>query len=130
MNRRPRDMFIIDFGTDMNEWEAAQYEAPFAYVQEHVQPSRMRNRIARHKEALVATHVTPVVDARGAQATVTIHCHAANSRSTGCSSGCGANAAGHSQLVVIAREDDYMFGVLHSQAHEWWSLRMGSRMEE
>ena len=30
------------------------------------------------------------------------------------------------QLIVFAREDDYFFGVLHSRAHELWSLRMGT----
>ena len=30
------------------------------------------------------------------------------------------------QLIVTAREDDYTFGVLHSRAHELWSLRMGT----
>jgi type II restriction/modification system DNA methylase subunit YeeA len=30
------------------------------------------------------------------------------------------------QLIVFARQDDYFFGVLHSRAHEVWSLRMGS----
>ena len=30
------------------------------------------------------------------------------------------------QLIAFAREDDYFFGVLHSRAHEVWSLRMGT----
>lgn len=30
------------------------------------------------------------------------------------------------QLIVFARDDDYFFGVLHSRAHEVWSLRMGT----
>jgi type II restriction/modification system DNA methylase subunit YeeA len=29
-------------------------------------------------------------------------------------------------LIAFAREDDYFFGVLHSRAHEVWSLRMGT----
>ena len=29
-------------------------------------------------------------------------------------------------MIVFAREDDYFFGVLHSRAHEVWSLRMGT----
>ena len=29
-------------------------------------------------------------------------------------------------VIVFAREDDYFFGVLHSRAHEVWSLRMGT----
>ena len=33
-------MWIIDFGVDMSEAEAALYEAPFEYVREHVRPVR------------------------------------------------------------------------------------------
>jgi type II restriction/modification system DNA methylase subunit YeeA len=29
-------------------------------------------------------------------------------------------------VIVIAREDDYFFGVLHSKLHELWALRMGT----
>ena len=29
-------------------------------------------------------------------------------------------------IIVIARDDDYFFGVLHSKLHEAWSLRMGT----
>ena len=31
-------------------------------------------------------------------------------------------------MIVVARDDDYTFGVLHSRPHELWSLRLGSRM--
>lgn len=31
-----------------------------------------------------------------------------------------------SATITFAREDDYFFGVLHSRAHEVWSLRMGT----
>ena len=31
-----------------------------------------------------------------------------------------------SLVIVIAREDDYALGVLHSRAHELWALRMGT----
>jgi hypothetical protein len=34
------------------------------------------------------------------------------------------------QLYVFAREDDYFFGVLHARAHEIWSLRMGTSLED
>ncbi|QGM45063.1 class I SAM-dependent DNA methyltransferase [Methylocystis heyeri] len=44
VTRRPRDMWIIDFGWEMSEDEAAMYEAPFAYVLEHVKPERDKNR--------------------------------------------------------------------------------------
>ncbi|OYW05420.1 MAG: hypothetical protein B7Z61_06205 [Acidobacteria bacterium 37-71-11] len=32
-------------------------------------------------------------------------------------------------LIVVARSDDYFFGVLHSRIHEVWALRMGTRLE-
>ena len=32
---------------------------------------------------------------------------------------------GH-QLIVIARDDDTTFGILHSRFHEAWSLRLGT----
>ena len=31
-----------------------------------------------------------------------------------------------SQLIVIARDDDTTFGILHSRFHEIWSLRRGT----
>jgi type II restriction/modification system DNA methylase subunit YeeA len=33
-------------------------------------------------------------------------------------------------LIVILREDDVSFGVLHSRIHELWSLRMGTSLED
>ena len=33
-------------------------------------------------------------------------------------------------LTIIARDDAYAFGVVHSRAHELWSLRMGTTLED
>ena len=33
-------------------------------------------------------------------------------------------------LIVITRQDDLMFGLLHSRFHEVWALRKGSDLEE
>jgi type II restriction/modification system DNA methylase subunit YeeA len=33
------------------------------------------------------------------------------------------------QLIAIAREDDYTFGVLHSRVRELWAWRMGTQLE-
>jgi len=33
-------------------------------------------------------------------------------------------------VVVFARDDDYFFGVLHSRAHEVWSLPLGTSLED
>ena len=34
------------------------------------------------------------------------------------------------QLIVIARDDDTAFGILHSRFHEIWSLRLGTSLED
>ena len=34
------------------------------------------------------------------------------------------------QLIVIARDDDTTFGILHSRFHEIWSLRKGTSLED
>ena len=35
-----------------------------------------------------------------------------------------------SQLIVIARDDDTTFGILHSRFHEVWALRKGTSLED
>ena len=39
---------------------------------------------------------------------------------------CDARICPDSRLIVIARDDDTAFGILHSRFHEVWSLRLGS----
>ena len=43
-------MWIIDFGYDMTEQEAAKYELPFQHVLEHVKPDRDRNKRQAYRE--------------------------------------------------------------------------------
>jgi len=50
LNERWRDLWIIDFGLDMPETEAALYEAPFEYVRQHVWPVRMEANAACCRE--------------------------------------------------------------------------------
>ncbi|HEY0386579.1 MAG TPA: DNA methyltransferase, partial [Pyrinomonadaceae bacterium] len=50
VSRRPRQMFIIDFGTRMSEAEAAQFEEPFEYIQKNVWPIRKDNNREAYKK--------------------------------------------------------------------------------
>ena len=50
LSRRSADNWIVDFGSSMHEVDAALYEAPFAYVAEHVRPVRQRNRVKKLRE--------------------------------------------------------------------------------
>ena len=60
ITRRPRDMWIIDFGVDMPSNQAALYEAPFEYVREHVRPQCESVAV---DERMVAPRATPRGDA-------------------------------------------------------------------
>ena len=125
ITRRPADKWIVDFGWNMVKEEAALYEAPFEHAQEHVYPMRQGNRREayrvnwwRHVEprqgmwkalkGLPRYIVTPRVAKHRLFAWLDICVRP------------------DSQLIVIARDDDTTFGILHSRFHEVWSLRMGS----
>ncbi len=50
VTRRPRDMWIVDFGWTMSEAQAALYASPFAHLREHVKPERDGNRRAAYRD--------------------------------------------------------------------------------
>ncbi len=123
--QRGKLKWIIDFGVGMSEEHAADYEAPFEYIQRFVLPERLSNRRASYREkwwqhgearpamraALVGQArylVTPRVSKHRLFLWLPIEVLPGN------------------KLAVFAREDDYFLGVLHSRVHEIWSLRMGA----
>ncbi len=125
ITRRSSDTWIIDFGVDMSHEAAAQYEAPFAHVVAQVKPLRDSNnrtsyrnywwllaepipRMRRALEGLARYIATPVVGKYRLFAWV------------------DARVLADHQLVVIARDDDAILGVLHSRVHELWSLSRGT----
>ena len=129
VTRRPADKWIVDFGWTMVREEAALYEAPFSHVKEHVQPMRQRNRREayrvnwwRHVEprqgmwraldGLSRFIVTPTVSKHRLFEWL------------------NAGICPDHQLIVIARDDDVTFGILHSRFHEAWSLRLGTSLED
>jgi len=129
VTRRPRGMWIIDFGVDMPEVTAALYELPYEHARRYVRPMRAENKRAAyrtvwwlHAESRPAMRtalsplqrylVTPSVSKHRLfawidQGTLSDH-----------------------QLLVFARDDDYFLGVLHSKLHELWALRMGTSLED
>jgi type II restriction/modification system DNA methylase subunit YeeA len=160
LTRRPRDMWIIDFGWSIIEAGAARYESPFKRALEVVKPERDANRRAsyrlnwwRHVEPRPA--MWAALDSLGLR-----HGRArpGHPRGEGARDGVDArHKAGHDgadegaryiatptvakhrlfvwiaagvcpdhQLIVIARDDDTTFGILHARFHEAWSLRLGT----
>ena len=129
ITRQPRNMWIIDFGVDMPEENAALYEAPFEYVRQHVLPERITNNRAKYRDRWWI-HVEPRPGMLAALkplhryiATPALAKHRIFAWLT------NPTLPDH-QLLVFARDDDYFFGVLHSRIHEVWALRMGTSLED
>ena len=125
---RPADKWIVDFGASMSKAEAAFYEAPFAHVVESVKPMRQRNR-ARKVREYWWLHEAPrpgmwhaLRDLQRCIATPTLAKHRLFVW-------LDARVCPDHQLIVVARDDDTTFGILHSRFHEAWSLRQGTSLE-
>ena len=124
---RPRGMWMIDF-RDMPLEEVALYEAPFEYVKLHVRPVRENNRDARRRTYwwLLGRSVndlrTAIQPLKRYVATPRVSKHRLFVWLDG-------NVLPDSAVVAIAHDDDYSFGVLHSQFHGIWALRMGTQLE-
>ncbi len=118
--KRPRDTWIVDF-VEMSEEEASFYEKPFEYVRRNVKPLRDNNRSARMRtkwwlhgrprpalrraiQGLRQCIVTPEVSKHRVFVWM------------------DTSIVPDHKLHVVARDDYYFFGVLHSRIHEVWSL--------
>ena len=125
--RRPTGKWVVDFGWEMSQAEAALYESPFAYVAENVRPTRQKNRVNklrdfwwRHERLRPA--LWEALDGLSRSiATPTVAKHRLFVW-------LDARICPDHQLIVIARDDDTTFGILHSRFHELWALRLGTSL--
>jgi len=129
LTRRPRGMWIIDFGIDMIEDEAALYKLPYEYTRNHVKPERdkVRNHLEQTKWWI---HGRPAPDLRSAISNLRYYIATPRVSKYRIFSLISTSTLPDGQVVVIAREDLYFFGVLHSCLHEAWALRMGTTLED
>lgn len=119
-----RNRWIVDFAM-MSMEDASFYEAPFEYVVNHVKPQRETNRRETRRihwwrfgepcpefraaiKGLSRFLVTPRVSKHRVFTWLP------------------TQVLPNNKLILFARDDDYFFGILHSRAHEAWSLRLGS----
>lgn len=129
LTSRRRAMWIIDFGCDASAAQAASFQAPFAYIKEHVAPIRSTNRRKAYAERWWI-HVEPRPALRAAVAglqrflvTTRVAKHRLFDWFT-------SPTLPDSATFAFARADDYFFGVLHSSVHELWALRQGTQLED
>jgi type II restriction/modification system DNA methylase subunit YeeA len=126
---RPREMFIIDFGTEFDEAEAAKFEKPFDHIKNNVWPIRKENNREAYKR-----YWWRHVEARpGMYEALKDH-----SRFI-----CTPRVSKHRLFVwlrfptladsatfVFARSDNYFFGIVQSSTHEIWSRAQGTQVRE
>jgi hypothetical protein len=128
ITRRPRNMWIIDFGVRMSQAEAALYEAPFEYVREHVKPFRDTVRRASYRERWWL-HAEPVSGMRSAIAGLRRYLVTPETAKHHLVAWVSSETLADHGLIVFARDDDYTFGILQSKVHEVWALGQGTQFE-
>jgi len=126
---RPSGMWIVDFGDSMKESEAALYESPFAHIKTHVKPDRQKNREQESREFWFR-HWRPRPKMWKALVGLTRFMVTTRHAKHRLFLWCDTRVCPDSALVVIARDDDTTFGILHSRFHEVWSLGLGSSLED
>ena len=126
ITRRPRELWIVDFGVDMSSAEAALYEAPFEYVRSVVRAQRDASRsiVSRWWQ-----HERPRVEMRKALAPLHRYVATPNLTKHRLFAWLPPSTLPDHQLIAIARDDDYTLGVLHSRVHELWALATGTQLE-
>ena len=122
---RPSGKWIVDFGATMSEADAALYEAPFAYVHEHVWPMRQKSKVKGIQD-IWWRHWRPRPEMWQALAGSSRYIVTPRVAKHRLFVWCDARVCPDSAVIAIAREDDITFGILHSRFHEVWSLRLGT----
>lgn len=122
--RHSRSRWLIDFGRMPLE-RAERYLAPIEYVRTHVRPIREKTRREQRRKFWWRHHETAeqfrmaLVGKTRYFATPAVAKHRVWQW-------LDSDVAPDKALVVVAADDDYTFGVLHSRLHEVWSLAQGT----
>lgn len=118
--------FAIDFGAATTRENAALFEGPFAWLEQAYEQYRETSKrkivirddwwLHRRSGAALRAAIAPlnrmIVTPRVGKFRVFVWMR--------------ANAIADSAAFIVARDDDTTFGILHSNFHELWSLRMGT----
>ena len=125
LTRRPAGKWIVDFGNTMSEADAALYETPFRYIEEHVKPKREKTREKASREYWFR-HWNPRPAMWRALDGLTRYIATPTVAKHRLFTWFDVRVCPDHQLIVIARDDHTTFGILHSRFHEAWSLRLGT----
>jgi hypothetical protein len=122
---RPADDWIIDFGTAIDESNAALYEQPFQYLVRHVKAERLKNNREAYRRYWWR-HAEPRSGLRAAAKGLKRILATPRVAKHRFFVWLDPSVLPDTRLYVITREDDFGFGVLSSRMHEVWSLANAS----
>lgn len=128
LTTRDRLNWIVDF-TGKELGQARNYVLPMQYLLENVKPYRDKHKNAKLRANwwLFEATRTGMVNALGARSRQLMTSLTAKHRFFVWHP---AEARAANTVVAIARDDDYMFGMLHSLIHVIWTLRIGATLED
>ena len=129
ITQRQRNVWIIDFGVDMPETQAALYEAPFECIKENVMPERIKNKVKWRADNWWL-HGFPASEMRQALKPHTRYIGTSVTAKHRFFAWLPGDTLPSNSVVAFARDDDYTFGVLHSRFHEVWALAQGTQLRE
>ena len=129
ITQRSRDVWIIDFGVDMPESEAALYEAPFEYVKEKVMPTRVKNKMPWRAENWWL-HGYPATTMRRTLAPLEKYIATPKVSKHRFFIWLSHDMLPSNLVIALAMDDDYNFGILSSSIHELWARNVGSQLRE
>ena len=126
ITRRWAGDWVIDFAL-LDEQQAALYEAPFAYVVEHVKPVRASNREASRAEKWWR-HGRARPELRAKLAGLQRYIATPETAKHRFFVSFPVGVAPEHSLIVIPSGSDALFGILSSRLHTVWALAKGGRM--
>ena len=129
LTRRPAGKWVVDFGLSMSVGEAALYEEPFRWVQEHVWPAWAKQREAERRNQWWLHH-RPRPNMWAALDGLSRYIVTPRVAKYRLFVWVDGRVCPDSATIAIARDDDTTFGILHSRFHEVWSLRRGTSLED
>ncbi|MEP3946678.1 DNA methyltransferase [Ascidiaceihabitans sp.] len=122
--KRSSGRWIVNFG-GKSESDSSYFEAPFEFVKRTVKPIRDKNRDNQRRNNWwrLGRSGSDLKDATTGLSRAIFSPRVSKYRMFVWAA---AKVVPDSAVVAIARDDDTTFGILHSNFHEMWSLRMGT----
>ena len=125
---RSDDLWIVDFATMPFE-QASLYEKPFAFIELNVRESRSTNVRPRRRDYWWQYN-EPAPGLRKALEQMRRFIVTPEVSKHRVFTWLQTTWSPDKNLVVILRDDDVSFGLVHSKVHEIWALRQGTSLED